>query len=481
MFLNASARSLRTCLWLANASSAPFITSRHASLNSAIDTGIRKSREVDNSSPSRKPWKGPIYDHGRLGQKTSKAAKKVKTAKETATFSEEKFIKTGDFGGLPEEHHTNEEDEARRGRRRKLDALHRAARIAKRKAPKHVRSEKVPEKIKKSVTVPSSIPYTTSASEFIYGTNAVEAALRCSRRKLYKLYIYQDAEEELSPAKIGLRKLALLNNLPVKMAFAQWDRLLDQMSAGRPHNGCVLEVSPLPHLPVQSFGYVPSPDEDTFPVELAPQSREEAEVNGTNNRLEIYHPQSGQRRRYPVVLLLDGIVDPGNMGAIIRSAYYLGIDAIVFAGRNSAPITPVTIKASAGAAENMRILKVTKEVQFIQQCKANGWRFYAADAPGPNSMLLDTLPNADTGNTFNPSTQSPSVIMMGSESDGLSRHIKSHADSIVSIPGARISNGFGIESDPARVDSLNVSVAAALLMEMFLRVPLSVSELLQRK
>lgn len=481
MFLNASARSLRSCLWLPNASSAPSITLRHASLNSAIDRGIRKSREIDNSSSSRKPWKGPIYDHGRLGQRDSKAAKRVGAAKETASFNEEEFVKTGNFRGLPEKHYTNGEAEAKRGRRERLDALHRASRIAKRREPKYIRSEQVPEKIKKSVMVPSSIPYTTPASEFIYGTNAVEAALRCSRRKLYKLYIYQAAGEELSPAKIGLRKLAFLNNIPVKMAFAQWDRLLDQMSAGRPHNGCLLEVSPLPHLPVQGFGPVPSPNENTFPVELAPQTREQAEVNGMNDRLEIHQPQSEQRRRYPVILLLDGIVDPGNMGAIIRSAYYLGIDAIVFAGRNSAPITPVTIKASAGAAENMPMLKVTNEVQFMQQCKANGWRFYAADAPGPNSMLLDTLPNIDASSTFSPSTQSPSVIMMGSESDGLSRHIKSHADSTVSIPGARISNGFGVGSDPARVDSLNVSVAAALLMETFLRVPLSVTELPQKK
>lgn len=474
MFLHASARSLRNCLWLPTA---PLITTRHASLNSAIDRGIRRSREIDK--PSGKFRKGPIYDHGRNGQKAVKEAKAAKTGRGTSGFNKEEFIKTGNFRGRPEDH--NPEDaaagEVRHRRRQRFDSIHKAARKAKRDEPKHVRSEQVPEKIKKHVRLPSSIPYTTSASEFIYGTNAVEAALRCSRRKLYKLYVYQSHGEELGPAKIGLRKLAFVKNVPVKMAFAEWDRLLDQMSAGRPHNGCVLEVSPLPQLPVHGFGPVASPDEDTFPVEMATQTREEAEINGLDNRIEIHQPRAG-RRRYPVVLLLDGIVDTGNMGAIIRSAYYLGIDAIVFAGRNSAPINPVTIKASAGAAENMRLLKVAKEVQFIQQCQANGWRFYAADAPGLNSMLFDT--DVDTGNRFSPATQSPSVIMMGSESDGLSRHIKSHADSIVSIPGARISNEFGIESDPARIDSLNVSVAAALLMEMFLKVSLSVSELPRR-
>jgi 23S rRNA (guanosine2251-2'-O)-methyltransferase/21S rRNA (GM2251-2'-O)-methyltransferase len=71
--------------------------------------------------------------------------------------------------------------------------------------------------------------------------------------------------------------------------------------------------------------------------------------------------------------------------------------------------------------------------------------------------------------------------MMGSEGSGLSSHIKSHADAIVSIPGARHSIEFGAQSDPARIDSLNVSVAAALLMEMFLRTPLAVSELAKKR
>ena len=126
----------------------------------------------------------------------------------------------------------------------------------------------------------------------------------------------------------------------------------------------------------------------------------------------------------------------------------------------------------------MPLLTVSNEQGFIQQSKENGWRFYAADAPGPGSNLLDDLSDADPpgGNSRNSLTQSPSVIMMGSESSGLSRHIKSHADAVVSIPGARFSGGMGVESDPARVDSLNVSVASALLMEMFLRVPLAVTK-----
>jgi predicted rRNA methylase len=288
--------------------------------------------------------------------------------------------------------------------------------------------------------------------------------------------MYQTADEELSTAKVTLRKLALSKNVKVKMAFAEWDRILDKMSAGRPHNGCVLEASPLPRTPIQALKAV-NTEGDTFQLELAPQTREEALVNGANDRITINHSFLQQQRRHPVIIMLDGIVDPGNLGAIIRSAYYLGVDAVVFAGRNSAPLSPVTIKSSAGAAENMTLLEVKNEVDFIQRSKANGWRFYAADAPNAGSTFIDQASN-DHNESI---AHSPCVIMMGNEGSGLSNHIRSQADSIVSIPGSRLIPGVGVTSDPARVDSLNVSVASALLMEKFLRLPLGVSAVPRRE
>lgn len=404
-------------------------------------------------------------------------------------FDEDEFIKTGKFRALPRELQRPSRPQKSSGNRYDRDAdneLHRAPRPKKAEKMKpHRPTETAPERVKNNVKVPDSIPYTTPASEFIYGTSAVEAALRCSRRKLYTLYLYLSTGEELSPAKNALRKIALAKNIKVKLAFGEWDRLLDKMSAGRPHNGCIVEASHLPRLPVKSLKSVESLEEFHFSVELGSQSREEAMVNGMDDRIAIHHSQG--RQRFPVVLLLDGVVDPGNLGAIIRSAYYLGVDAIIFAGKNSAPLSPVTIKASAGAAENMTLLEVSNEVDFIQRSKENGWRFYAADAPGPGSTYVDPLSaggNADAatngGNGLG-IAQTPSVIMMGSEGAGLSKHIKSHADSIVSIPGSRFSSELGVESDPARVDSLNVSVAAALLMERFLQLPLAMSDVPQKE
>ena len=336
---------------------------------------------------------------------------------------------------------------------------------------KHQYSDEQPVEVKAHVKVPASMPLTHPASEFLYGAHAVEAALRCNRRKLYKLYIYQAVDELLGPRKIAIRKLALAQGVPVKMAFGYWYKLFDKVSSGRAHNDFILEASHLPLLPVKGLYPVLGSTGESFGAELAPQSREEAEVNGASSDIPIVRSYQQSQNRYPVVLLLDGIVDPGNLGAIIRSAYYLGIDAIVFAGRNSAPLSPVAIKSSSGAAENMTFLRAISEHDFIKRSKGNGWKFYAADAPSLGTPYAEgSVPGVETQLV----NQSPSVLMLGSEEAGLIKHIRKMADSVVSIPSVR-NPVAGVSSDPARVDSLNVSVAAALLMEKFLQIPVEVT------
>ncbi|KAL4979175.1 Alpha/beta knot methyltransferase [Aspergillus desertorum] len=514
MSLRSPMRTLQSSLRISHTLPVSRNSLRYASLNSAIGRGIRRSQGVEDSGTSSYDSR----DHSRA-ETSSFRSRNDRNRKghwnepPEMEFDEDEFIRTGNFRALPPEHQRfksahklrddKESNATTRGRLPKTMRGNQESHSAKRgrSSPQYVptpedeekrRSRRIehhkpteanPERVKQHVLVPSAIPYTTSASEFIYGTTAVEAALRCNKRQLYKLYLYQAAgEEELSTDKRMLRKLALSKNVKVKLAFGEWNRLLDKMSAGRPHNGCVLEASPLPRTPIKAFKPVQLGDAQ-FRVELAPQTREEAEVNGTNDCIAINASYTQQQIRYPVVVLLEGVVDTGNLGSIIRSSYYLGVDAIVFAGRNSAPLSPVTIKASAGAAENMTLLDVQNEVDFIRRSQANGWRFYAADVPKMGATYLEPgslqPPNsaAATGERQPDALigQSPSVIMMGYEGSGLSNHIKARADSIVSIPGARLLPGVGAAPDPARVDSLNVSVAAALLMETFLRVPLGVS------
>lgn len=84
--------------------------------------------------------------------------------------------------------------------------------------------------------VPLSMPYTTPASEFLYGTSVVVAALLSSRRKLYKLYIYDGDNREVHDQDIKVRNLASDRNVPVERVRGDWLRVLDKMSGGRPHN-----------------------------------------------------------------------------------------------------------------------------------------------------------------------------------------------------------------------------------------------------
>jgi 21S rRNA (GM2251-2'-O)-methyltransferase len=308
--------------------------------------------------------------------------------------------------------------------------------------------------------IPLSIPYTTPASEFLYGTSVVEAALssrRMPRRKLYKLYIYTGENREDVERDVAIEKLAKKNGVDVMKVNMDWLRLLDKMSGGRPHNGYILEASPLPKLPVTSLGQLTSNDGlDGFEVSLDYQSREEAAVNGTSNFIPTRRKLSGRK---PLVLLLDSIVDPGNLGGIIRTASFLGVTAVAISSRNSAPFSPVVLKASAGASENMTLFTVNKPAGFVVDSKAAGWKVFAAVAPSkkndpamPASMSTDDL--AD------PLSEDPCILMLGSEGEGLRWNLRSKADVDLYIQGSGHNHN---------VDSLNVSVAMGILCNSFLR------------
>ena len=92
---------------------------------------------------------------------------------------------------------------------------------------------------------PLSIPYTTPASEFLYGTSVVIAAMLSSRRKLYKLYIYDGENREARDQDLKIRKMAVERGIVAEKVAGDWLRLMDKMSTGRPHNVrlCIIEDS----------------------------------------------------------------------------------------------------------------------------------------------------------------------------------------------------------------------------------------------
>ncbi|GME66144.1 tRNA/rRNA methyltransferase SpoU [Neofusicoccum parvum] len=252
------------------------------------------------------------------------------------------------------------------------------------------------------------------------------------------------------------------------------------MSEGRPHNGIILESSPLPTLPVTALRAV-SRSRPHFDFNLDKQSREQKQINGGITRL----PYNSHGWRFPLILYLDGIVDEGNLGAIIRSAYYFGVDAIAVSNRGTAPRDGVAIKASSGAAEAMPIMTVANPLAFLTRSTLNGWRVYAADAPPPpadnfnvtadhfryaldpkntSPLVSFTRPNTRTVlRGHSPLLEHPVILMLGGETAGFRQSIMKKANYLVGVRGTR-----GLEIG---VDSLNVSVAAALIMLELLRKP----------
>lgn len=310
------------------------------------------------------------------------------------------------------------------------------------------------EKVKKKYEPPLSIPYTTAASQFLYGTSTVEAALATSRRKLYKLYIYQGGNRMRQDKDNFLADLARRKGVQVEYIDESRLSLLNKMSGSRPHNGHVLEASPLPQLPVKALGEISA--EKSWPgfrVALGFQSAEDVKINGTSEFI-ITEPSSHK----PFVLLLDEIVDPQNLGAIIRTASFMGVTAVATSKRGSAPITPVVLKASSGAAEAMTMLSVDSPVDFVQASKENGWRVYAAVPPkidaSRQQVDMRYLERDD------PLHKEPCILILGSEGEGLSRQLRRAAHCEVSIPNM---------SGSKIVDSLNVSVASGLLCSAFVR------------
>ena len=140
----------------------------------------------------------------------------------------------------------------------------------------------------------------------------------------------------------------------------------------------------------------------------------------------------------PFLVVLDGITDPHNLGAIIRTAACVGVHGVIVPMRRAAGLTPAAVKASAGAVETVRVARVTNLVNTIKELKNQGIWIYAADMDGEDYRTL--------------SMEAPMALLIGSEGEGISRLALDNADFKVRLPM------YG------GVSSLNASVAAGVLM-----------------
>lgn len=143
-------------------------------------------------------------------------------------------------------------------------------------------------------------------------------------------------------------------------------------------------------------------------------------------------------------LALDGVEDPHNLGALLRSADGAGVDGVILPERRSAPITGVVAKTSAGASEHVPIARITNLVRTLEQLKkANTWVLGLDERGTPDYTEFDFNTNC--------------VLVLGSEGSGLHDLVKKTCDHLLRIPMA------------GSVSSLNVSVAGAVVMYEALR------------
>lgn len=242
--------------------------------------------------------------------------------------------------------------------------------------------------------------------QYVYGIHAVDSLLRRHPQSVQRL-ILQAGREDKRIASL----LELARNQGVSVA-REPRAALDKLVDGR-HQGAVAEIG----------------------------GDAASETGRTSNRWdEAELLQAVEDKVGPMLLLvLDGVTDPHNLGACLRSADAAGVDAVVVPRDNSADLTPVVRKVACGAAEVVPFVQVTNLSRALQALKARGVWLFGADGEAENSLFDSDLTTS-------------LALVMGAEGAGMRRLTKEQCDYLVHLPMA------------GSVSSLNVSVATGIAL-----------------
>jgi 23S rRNA (guanosine2251-2'-O)-methyltransferase len=236
-----------------------------------------------------------------------------------------------------------------------------------------------------------------SALEKIYGVHAVEALLRHHPKRVKQVWL---AENRNDPRVKVLVDLAAQSRVPVGQAER---RELDSWVEGV-HQGVVAEVSP-------------------------------SQVWGEAMLEELLDRSEGP----PLLLVLDGVTDPHNLGACLRSADAAGALAVIVPKDKSATLTPAVRKVACGAAEVIPLVAVTNLARTLEKLQQRG------------PWIVGTAGEADV-EIYQQDMTGPTVLVMGAEGKGMRRLTREHCDYLVHLPMA------------GSVSSLNVSVATGVCL-----------------
>ena len=238
---------------------------------------------------------------------------------------------------------------------------------------------------------------------YVYGLHAVEAVLKNPHRTIHTLYVNQDRSDKRMDALLQLAKNATIR---IEQLTAQ---SMKQRFPDMTHQGVVASVG-------------------------KPPDYTEADLD------RLLQLSAGPA----LILILDGVTDPHNLGACLRSADAAGVDFVIIPKDNSASITPVASKIACGAAESVPLIRVTNLARAMEHLKQAGvWLYGAAGEAEKSLYSLDS--------------KGPIALVLGAEGTGLRRLTRDHCDGLFALPMR------------GTVSSLNVSVATGICLYEVLR------------
>jgi 23S rRNA (guanosine2251-2'-O)-methyltransferase len=241
--------------------------------------------------------------------------------------------------------------------------------------------------------------------KIVYGKNPVFEMLKARRREVFEIL---GTEESLSELQKSMNEAGL--NFDPRSCQVVKRQDLDDKLRGAVHQGVMAKTAGYPY-----------------------------------EGLENLRSQMKTKEK-SLVLALDSIQDPQNLGALARSALAFGVNAIIIPKDRSAGVNATVVKASAGATEHLKIIQVTNLVQSFSEFKENGYWIYGTHLTESSVDLEKVDPPAK------------SVLVMGSEGKGLRQLVAKNCDQLVKIP---MSSGW---------DSLNVAQAGTVALYHFRQV-----------
>ncbi|KAL0084129.1 RNA methyltransferase, TrmH family, group 3 [Phycomyces blakesleeanus] len=324
-------------------------------------------------------------------------------------------------------------------------------------------------------------------NDFVYGYTSVLAALEAKKRqRLKKVFLQHDALNPYTKKKDEsflqkIRDECIARSIPTETVDKG---TLNNLTGNRPHQGIVLKAT---QRYTEGITGLNSLEKDG--------SYEATPVATRRNKTPIAF--TAPKDRQPFWIALDEVQDPQNLGSILRTAHFFGVDGVLMCSKNSAPLSPTVSKVSAGAMEVMNIYSTNNLGKFLKASSDNGWHIVGAvgdpsiaatkstnttatattdttttttvQEPRPQQQYNQTYydictlkktlndPSSETG-------QKPMVLVFGNEGNGLRTMIKASCHSFVTIPR----QASHLPSFKGEVDSLNVGVAVGVLISSLL-------------